>query len=113
MKYCSHCGTEVADEAYVCPNCGCKIAQSGSGASLSPLSIAGFVLAFIIPLIGLIVSIVARNNARDEDDEKSAGFAKAGIVVSAIFIAIYVLLIFVSIVVFILAFNHTYHMMAL
>ena len=112
MKYCSHCGKEVADEAYV-PNCGCKIAQSGSGASLSPLSIAGFVLAFIIPLIGLIVSIVARNNARDEDDEKSAGFAKAGIVVSAIFIAIYVLLIFVSIVVFILAFNHTYHMMAL
>ena len=108
MKYCSHCGKEVADEAYVCPNCGCKIAQSGS-----PLSIAGFVLAFIIPLIGLIVSIVARNNAVSEDDEKSAGFAKAGIVVSAIFIAIYVLLIFVSIVVFIVAFNHTYHMMAL
>ena len=112
MKYCSHCGKEVDDEAYVCPNCGCKIAQSGDS-SLSPLSIAGFVLAFIIPLIGLIVSIVARNNAVSEDDKKSAGFAKAGIVVSAIFIAIYVLLIFIGIVVFIVAFNHTYHMMAL
>ncbi len=23
MKYCSHCGSELMDEAYVCPHCGC------------------------------------------------------------------------------------------
>ncbi len=23
MKYCSHCGKELVDEAVVCPNCGC------------------------------------------------------------------------------------------
>lgn len=24
MKYCSHCGKELLDEAVVCPGCGCK-----------------------------------------------------------------------------------------
>lgn len=25
MKYCSHCGKEIFDEAVVCPNCGCIV----------------------------------------------------------------------------------------
>lgn len=25
MKYCSHCGNEVVDEAFVCPKCGCQV----------------------------------------------------------------------------------------
>ena len=31
MKYCSHCGNEVVDEAVVCPSCGCKIESTSSG----------------------------------------------------------------------------------
>ncbi len=27
MKYCSHCGTQIMDEAVVCPHCGCSVAQ--------------------------------------------------------------------------------------
>ena len=23
MKYCSHCGNQLADEAVICPQCGC------------------------------------------------------------------------------------------
>ena len=30
MKYCSHCGKEVVDEAVVCPFCGCKVNSSNS-----------------------------------------------------------------------------------
>lgn len=30
MKYCSHCGKELLDEAVVCPSCGCKVASSSS-----------------------------------------------------------------------------------
>ena len=30
MKFCSHCGKEVADEAVICLNCGCKIQNSGN-----------------------------------------------------------------------------------
>ena len=59
MKYCSHCGKEVDDNAYVCPNCGCKVQKDTDG-NLSVISIVGFVFAFLIPLIGLIVSIVAQ-----------------------------------------------------
>ena len=25
MKYCTHCGKELLDEAVVCPGCGCKV----------------------------------------------------------------------------------------
>ena len=25
MKFCSHCGHELLDDAFVCPNCGCKV----------------------------------------------------------------------------------------
>ncbi|MBQ9079602.1 MAG: NINE protein [Clostridia bacterium] len=25
MKYCSHCGSELLDEAVICPKCGCAV----------------------------------------------------------------------------------------
>ena len=28
MKYCSHCGNELLDEAVICPSCGCKVAST-------------------------------------------------------------------------------------
>jgi len=27
MKYCSHCGAEIEDDAVVCVHCGCKVAE--------------------------------------------------------------------------------------
>ena len=27
MKYCTHCGNELLDEAIICPKCGCKVEQ--------------------------------------------------------------------------------------
>ena len=30
MKYCSHCGKELLDEAVICPSCGCKAAQNSN-----------------------------------------------------------------------------------
>ena len=24
-KFCSHCGHELLDDAFVCPNCGCRV----------------------------------------------------------------------------------------
>lgn len=27
MKYCSQCGKELADEAVMCPNCGCAVQE--------------------------------------------------------------------------------------
>ena len=28
MKYCSHCGRELLDEAVICPSCGCRVRSS-------------------------------------------------------------------------------------
>lgn len=92
MKYCSHCGQQVDDNAYVCPNCGCKI-QSDKTESLSVLSIVGFIFAFIMPLVGLIVSIVAYSNAKSSDDEKSRRFAKAGIIIAICLIVFYIIIV--------------------
>lgn len=81
MKYCSKCGKEVMDEAVVCPNCGCKIEGQNNG-NLSALSIVGFVFAFLMPIVGLILSIIAYNNAKKDENERCRSFAKAGIIVS-------------------------------
>lgn len=82
MKYCSNCGKQVADEAFVCPNCGCRVDGTRPDGSLSAISIIGFVFAFIMPLVGLIISTVAHSGAKREGDERSARFSKAGIIIS-------------------------------
>lgn len=54
MKYCSHCGKEVMDEAVVCPNCGCKVAENIEDVPSRGLNI----LSFLFPIIGLILYLV-------------------------------------------------------
>lgn len=29
MKFCTHCGKEIADEAVICLNCGCSVKKEG------------------------------------------------------------------------------------
>jgi len=114
MKHCPNCNSEIPDEAKFCPNCGSiqpDYAQSQGGApypgrdpygyppprpprpcSYSGLSIAGFVLSFVFSLVGLIVSIIAYNDAKEICDFRSQGLAKAGIIVSIIIMVSYVLI---------------------
>lgn len=28
MKFCSHCGAEILDEAVICPKCGCQVSSA-------------------------------------------------------------------------------------
>ena len=28
MKFCTKCGKEIMDEAIICPNCGCAVANA-------------------------------------------------------------------------------------
>ena len=75
MKYCSHCGKTLLDEAVVCPNCGCAVGntvfrpnqqsgQVGYGASgKENLSTASLILgccsclAWLIPIIGFPITV--------------------------------------------------------
>ena len=59
MKFCSHCGKELMDEAVVCTNCGCAV----NGANNMANATAGEdvpngglnVLSFFVPIVGLIL----------------------------------------------------------
>lgn len=48
----------------------------------STMSIVGFILSILFPLVGLIISIVAIKQAGETGDKK--GLAKAGIIVGAV-----------------------------
>lgn len=99
MKYCSHCGAELVDDAVVCPKCGCAVDGTQSpvqntktNQSVSTLSIVGLVFAFLWPLIGLIISIIAKNNAKSIDDTKSYSYAKTGMIISIVLLVLSVVL---------------------
>lgn len=54
MKYCTHCGKELMDEAIICPYCGCSTKMDEPDIPNSGLNI----LALLFPLIGLILYLV-------------------------------------------------------
>ncbi len=93
MKYCSHCGAQIDDQAEICIHCGCRVARTQSGGGYSAISIVGFVLAFIFPLAGLVVSIVANNSAKKAEDEGSRNFSKYGIIISAVIMILEVVIV--------------------
>jgi preprotein translocase subunit SecG len=106
--YCGNCGNKVEDGTKFCPFCGSKLTSAGSSGNVDfetthysestrqnasdgsqkTLAIVGIILAFLFPLIGLIVSIVARSNARQAGDQSSAHLAKIGIILGAVMIGI-------------------------
>lgn len=100
MKYCEHCGNEVLDDAVICPKCGCSV-NNGSRIQAQPqaqvppmmdtysgLSVAGFILSFFGGIIGLILSVVAFNDAKKTGSQKSITLSKAGIIISTVLLAI-------------------------
>ena len=117
MKYCIHCGKECLDDAIICPACGCSVQYESKNVNTnqnqtqyqnlnqnnsvppvnyytdkcSLMSILGFVFAFLNSVVGLILSIVAYNEAKTTGSVKSMNFAKAGIIISAIKIGLAVL----------------------
>ncbi len=95
--------TIISDYADVCPNCGVKtesaIADNTSAAKkTNVLAIVGFVLSFLVPLAGLICSIVARKQCT-ERNEGGAGLALAGLIISIVEMCIILLYIIILIAV--------------
>ncbi|MGN1051975.1 MAG: DUF4190 domain-containing protein [Candidatus Scatosoma sp.] len=107
--YCSKCGKEILDEAYMCPHCGTMVrdlpkevaagdgtARGGNGADngyrkTNAFAIAGFVCSFLFALLGLIFSIIAMKQCRERNEE-GYGLAKAGMIISIVSMALSVLL---------------------
>ncbi len=109
--FCRNCGFQCDDNTSYCPNCGMRLnsAQPQSAYSdnhretpqddAKTLSIAGFVLSFVMPVIGLVLSIIAYNQAK-AFATSSRTFAKAGIIISAIAIGLSLLAVILMIALF-------------
>lgn len=86
MKYCSHCGNEVVDEAVVCPKCGCQVYSKetfsvSESETLTTVAkvfmILGCVsgaICYLIPLIWCIPMTVHYFNAIKRGEKLSTGF---------------------------------------
>ena len=89
--YCKTCGKEVNDNAVVCPHCGCetgKVRETGQDAS----SMGFAILSFFIPLLGLILYLIWKQEYPLR--AKSAGKgALIGVIVSLVIGVIYAIVI--------------------
>lgn len=83
MKYCSHCGNELRDEAVVCPKCGCSTKDTlvQQPSKTNGFAITGFVCSFFIPLLGLIFSVLGYAKSKEMNDNGKA-MSIAGIAIS-------------------------------
>ena len=60
MKYCSYCGNELVDAAVVCPRCGRAVPIPLDHPDTPSVGLC--ILGFFIPLVGLILYLVFREN---------------------------------------------------
>ena len=103
-KFCSNCGNEVADQAVICPKCGVSTGQNAAvsnnnNGTSNGMAIAGFILSFFVPLLGLIFSIIGLKKVKETN--KGKGLSTAGVIISSI--ALFITLIVT--IVFVIAFN--------
>ena len=67
----------------------------------SPLPLLSLIFAFIFPLAGVVMGHIALNQIRDNKiDGKDQGLAKAGTIISWVFLAIGLLVLIVYIIFF-------------
>ena len=99
MKFCTHCGAELFDEAVLCPKCGCATSQlsvnrANGAPKWSICAVIGFVLSIasllifidwlgILGFTGLIVSVFGCVNCH-KNGLRGKKLAVTGVVVGAI-----------------------------
>lgn len=101
MKYCSKCGAQIPDDAKFCPLCGASVTEQSTYQEnvqqfnnfncedkYSVLTILGIVFTFLSSVIGLILSILAYNEAKRTFSPKNQSLSKTGIILSCVFIGL-------------------------
>lgn len=88
--FCPKCGKDIRDDSVVCPYCGTQVGMpvQQQPTRSNTVAIVGFVFAFLIPLVGLICSIIGVNNAKNCGGS-GKGLAIAGIIISIVMMILY------------------------
>lgn len=88
MKYCVKCGKELLDQAMVCPGCGCAQGNLAQKNNNDASSFGFALLGFCIPIVGLILWLVWKDNTPLK--AKSAGKgALISVCISVVFYILY------------------------
>lgn len=59
MKFCRECGSEIREEAVLCPKCGCMVQSAKLNKQTNEENNATFnVFSFILPILGVIFGLV-------------------------------------------------------
>ena len=96
MKYCTHCGNQVLDEAVLCPKCGCAFdtkknientEQQKPVDMKTSLGVVYILNAIFLPLVGLIFGIILL--CQSNKTQKFKTIAILTIVLSVIFAIIW------------------------
>lgn len=108
MRYCTHCGKQIADEAVICLNCGCET-QFRSNNSIAVLEeevsstaswarICGIVSFFFGWFALGITAMVLANVSKDDTNGVMCSAAKTGFVCGLISTILYsaLFIIFIS-----------------
>ena len=85
MKFCSHCGKELFDNAVVCTNCGCAVNSSSNLSNAAagediPNGVLN-VLSFFIPIVGLILFCVMHSKTPRKANQLGV-FALIGFIIN-------------------------------
>ena len=79
-KYCANCGTEITEGTTKCPKCSKYFGTEKK--ETNAMAIVGIICSFLLPLLGLIFSIVGLKKSKEINDGKEV--AIIGIVISSI-----------------------------
>ena len=114
MKFCANCGTKLNETDKFCPNCGKEVIKeevkeqvvvnnpqvvTNNTTKTDPCAITGFVLALVSTLCcgitatpALVFSIIGLVRVNKNENLNGKGIAIAGIVISAIYVLLSVVL---------------------
>lgn len=93
--YCKNCGKEINNNAYVCPNCGVLVKSAPTEVVAKKESntkaLVGFILAFFLPIVGLILGIMGLK-ASNEMNGEGKGLSIAAIIISSVSMVLSIIL---------------------
>lgn len=88
MKYCSNCGKEIDEKAYVCPNCGVKVASEEAPKQDTNVFAGLSFLGILIPILGWIFGGIGISKSKNMNG-KGLGASIGGLIASTVMFFIY------------------------